>query len=198
MSFTTGPLLHYESMIIAALFAEMQNWDAVRNIVIAENRLQMRTLNSSKRIYSEIVSRLKSLTAIQLERLQDIPPAEQAYLLWLAVCKRYRFIYDFSVEVLHEKFLRLDLALTYDDYDIFFNRKAEWHPEVERVAPATRRKQRQFVFRMLREAGVLTAVNTLTPIILSPQLANAIAQDDPAHFAIFPVSDLDISQWTDP
>jgi hypothetical protein len=50
----------------------------------------------------------------------------------------HRFIHEFAVYVLHEKHLRLDLDLTYDDYDAFYNDKAEWHPEVENVTPATR------------------------------------------------------------
>ncbi len=92
MSFTTGTLLYRESITVADLYLEMRDWDAVRAVVIAENRLQMRTLNSSKRIYREIVSRLKHLTSIEFELLQDTFLQEQNRLLWLAVCKLYRFV----------------------------------------------------------------------------------------------------------
>jgi hypothetical protein len=178
------------------LYCELGDWDAVREVVIAENRLQMRTLNASKRIFQEISSRLKWLTAPQLQLLLDGSYQEQNYLLWLAVCQRYRFIYDFAVEVIREKFLRLDFDLSYNDYDIFFNNKAEWHPEVERVADSTRKKQRQFIFKMLREAELLTADNRLLPVLLSPRLIRVIQEDDPAHFAIFPTRDAAIKTWT--
>lgn len=196
MSFTTGTLLHRESEVMTRLYCELGDWDAVREIVIAENRLQMRTLNASKRIFQEISSRLKWLTAPQLQLLLDGSYQEQNYLLWLAVCQRYRFIYDFAVEVIREKFLRLDFDLSYNDYDIFFNNKAEWHPEVERVADSTRKKQRQFIFKMLREAELLTADNRLLPVLLSPRLIRVIQEDDPAHFAIFPTRDAAIKTWT--
>ncbi len=155
MSFTTGTLLYRESITVAQLYQELGDWNTVRDRVIAENRLQMRTLNSSKRIGREINSRLKTLTPLELAILNDDLQQEQAYVLWLAVCKRYRFIYEFAVEVIREKFLRFDFMLAPVEFDAFFNAKAEWHPEVERVAPSTRNKLRQFVFKMLREADLI-------------------------------------------
>ena len=195
MSFTTGTLLYRESMTVAHLYQALGDWDAVREQVIAENRLQMRTLNSSKRIVREINSRLKLLTPLELAILHDDLHQEQLYVLWLDVCKRYQFIYDFAVEVIREKFLRFDFALTPVEFDAFLNAKAEWCPEVERVAPATRNKLRQFVFKMLREADLVGRDQRILPALLTPHLIAAIRQDSPAHFAIFPVSDRDMQGW---
>ncbi|MFO7634138.1 MAG: DUF1819 family protein [Caldilinea sp.] len=196
MSFTSGGLLHRESLTISELYDELRDWDAVRRIVIGENRLRMRTANSSVRLYQEIASRLKLLTAGEVDILKHGSFQEQAYVLWLAVCKRYRFIYDFAAEVIREKYLRLDLALAPEEYDIFFNRKAEWRPEVESVAPATRAKQRQLLFKMLREAELLNSDGRIVPALLSPRLIDAMVDDDPAHFAVFPVSEMDVKRWT--
>lgn len=195
MSFTTAPLLYNESLMIAALFAEVQDWSMVRETVLAENRLQMRTVNSSKRIFQEISSRLKQLTPAQMETLLESEPRDQNHLLWLAFCKRYRFVYDFAATVMREKYVRLDLKLTYEDYDIFFNHKAEWHPEVERVAEATRKKLRQFLFRIMREAELLNQQGQIVPVLLSPRVADVIVQDDPTHLTIFPISEMDIKTW---
>lgn len=195
MSFTTGTLLYRASVTIAELYDDMRDWNAVRDKVIAENRLQMRTLNASKRICREVTSRLKLLTPAQMEIVREGSRQEQHYVLWLALCKRYRFIYDFAVEVVREKYLRLDFDLSYDDYDAFFNAKAEWHPEVERVTDTTRKKQRQFVFKMMREAEVLSEHHHIIPAMLTPRLVEAVGQDDLAHLAVFPVSDIDVRQW---
>ena len=186
MSFTTAPLLFHETMVVAKLWGQERNWEVVRERVLSENLLQMRTANSAKRIFSEISSRLKRLTPLQVEMLLASGRREQNYLLWLAFCKRYRFAYDFAVEVVREKFLRLDLALSYEAYEIFFDDKAEWHPEVGRVAEATRKKQRQFLFRIMREAALLTEQNEIIPAVLSPQLTAVLCDDDPAHLAIYP------------
>jgi hypothetical protein len=195
MSFTTGTLLYQESLVVARLFAELGEWDAVRQQVLADNLLQMRTENASQRVYREVVSRLKQLTPAQFDLLLQGSRAEQNHLLWLAVCKRYRFIYDFAVEVLREKFLRLDLELAANEYDAFFFDKAEWHPEVEAVTETTRKKQRQFVLKMLREADLLSADGHILPGLLSPTLIAAVAADSPAHLAIYPVSEAELRLW---
>ncbi len=196
MSFTTGALLSRPCVIMAELFAEIGDWNQVRATVLTENRLQMRTVNASRRICREIIARLKQLTLAELAIVRNGSQHEQNHILWLAACKRYRFIYDFAVEVVREKFLGLDFKLAYDDYDIFFNGKAEWHPEVRRVAPATRRKQRQLLFKMMAEAELLSGDRQIMPALLSVSVVDAIRNDNPAHFAVFPVTELDVKQWT--
>jgi len=180
----------------AQIYLETDDWETARNSVIADNLLQMRTLNASKRIFREVASRLKQLTPEQLDLLPDGSEQEQGYLLWLAFCRRYRFVYDFAVEVVREKFMRLDYGLTYEDYDVFFNRKAEWHPEMDQISSETRSKQRQVVFKTMREADLLSTDNQIIPALLSARLVNVITQDNAADLKIFPVSDLDILTWT--
>ena len=104
MSFTTAPLLFQETLLVAELYAAERDWQLVREQALRENLLQMRTVNSAKRIFSEISSRLRQLTPAQMELLLTGSRREQNYLLWLAYCKRYRFVYDFAVEVLRESF----------------------------------------------------------------------------------------------
>ena len=187
MSFTTGALLLKESVVVAILYRGLADWDAVRECVVGQNRLQMRTVNSSRRVCREVVSRLRQLTPEQFDLLLDGSPQDQRYILWLGVCKRYRFIYDFAVEVVREKYLRLDLDLAQVEYIRFFETKAEWHPEMDRIAPATRNKQRQFVFKMMREADLLSNDNQILPALLSPRVVEAIRGDAVEHFAVFPV-----------
>ena len=133
MSFSTGTLYRQPSILIAKLYAELGDWSATRTKVLKNNLLQSRTNNTANRVCSEIISRLKGLTPDQMLILTDGFPKDQGYILWAAVCKRYRFIHDFAVEVVHEKFLSMDLQLTHGDYDVFFNQKAEWHAEIVRI-----------------------------------------------------------------
>ena len=107
MSFSTGGLFHHESVKLAALYLDLGDWSSVRDKVIAENLLQTRTLNTLKRVCREVVSRLRTLSSCELEFLIDGSHQEQAYLLWLAICRRYRFIADFAIEVLRERYLSL-------------------------------------------------------------------------------------------
>lgn len=195
MSFTAGALLQRASLTVVRLKEEVGDWDSVRERVREGNLLRMRTESASRRIYKEVTSRLKRLTEAQQALLLTGTRVEQKHVLWLAICKRYRFIYDFAVEVVREKFIRFDLTLTYDDFDIFFNNKAEWRPEVESVAESTRKKLRQVVFKMMREADLLTDDDQILPAMLTPRTVEVIAADSPAHLAIFPVSPAEIQEW---
>jgi hypothetical protein len=188
MSFTTGTLLYHEAMTVVKLYDELRDWPQVRVRVIKNNLLQMRTLNASKRIYHEVAGRLQLLTGDQLTLLCNGSRAEQYALLWLAVCKRYEFIRLFAVQVLREKYLRLDLQMTHEDYDIFFNQMAEWHPEVDAVAPSTRAKQRQVVFKMMREADLLSSEGEILPAMLSSRFVEVVTADVPEYLTIFPIA----------
>ncbi len=139
LSFTSATLLHRESVLVAELYLQMKNWNEIRYRVIAENLLQSRTLNTSKRIYREVSSRLKTSSLEELEFLVNGTFEEQGQSLWIAICRRYKFIGDFSIEVLRERCLSLKYMLTYDDFDAFFNRKAEWHDELEKSSLLQRR-----------------------------------------------------------
>jgi len=192
MSFTTGTLFHLESVKLATLYLELSDWKAVRNKVVAENILQSRTLNTLKRVCREIISRLKTLSVGELEFLVDANHQEQGYLIWLAVCRRYRFIADFAVEVLRERYVTLKTDLNHDDFDSFFNRKSEWHPELDEIRPATRNKLRQVLFKILREVDLLTANNMINAAMLNSRLLGVIPRGNRLDVLCFPAFELDL------
>jgi hypothetical protein len=195
MSFTTGSLFHQESVKVAALFLALQNWSAVREVVLAENLLQSRTINTLERVYREIAARLKTLCDRELELLVDGTMQEQGYILWLSVCRRYQFISDFATEILRERYINFKMMLQYEDFDAFFNEKAEWHDELDRVADATRIKCRQVIFKMLREAGLLTDSHIINPVMLSSRLLKAIPESQRQDILVFPVFLADLRRW---
>ncbi|MCW5600023.1 DUF1819 family protein [Nitrosomonas sp.] len=192
MSFTTGGLFHRESAKLAVLYLNLGDWNSVHDKVITENLLQTRTLNTLKRVCSEIVSRLRTLSQGELEFLVEGSHQEQAYLLWLAICRRYKFIADFAVEVLRERYITLKADLTFDDFDSFFNRKSEWHLELDEITPATRSKLRQVLFRILHEADLLTTNNMINAAMLSPRLLEMIHQGNRRDVLYFPVFESDL------
>lgn len=189
MAFTTGGLLFRESIVIAEQFMHLGDWAKVRNRVIEDNLLQSRMKSTLNKIYREVASRLKIMTDDQISILVDGSHQEQNHILWLGICKRYHLIRDFAVEVVREKFLQLKIDLVLEDYESFFNAKAEWHEEMERVSQSTRNKLRQVVFRMLRDTGLINSQNTIVPAIISPRVKKAIRDDVPSYLNVFPVSD---------
>ena len=196
MSFTTGTLFCRETVRLAVLFVDLKDWNAVRNTVIAGNLLQARTQNTSKRFCSEIISRLKTLSVQELQLLVNGTSQEQAYLLWLAICRRYTFIGDFAVEIIRERFISLKVELSNEDFEAFIHKKSEWHSEIDAIQPSTRSKLRQVLFKMLREAELLTVNNTINAALLSPRLVQVIAHHQRQDLLFFPVFESDLQGFT--
>ena len=196
ITFASGGLRRNETLLVAELYQELGDWEAVRMRVLEGNLFLVRSKASAQRIFQEVRGRLQRLTEEEFRLLLESAVQDQNHLLWLALCKRSAFIRDFAIEVVHEKFQRMEMALTYEDYDLFFYDKAEWHPELARVSEGTHKKQRQNLFRIMRETGLLSRENRILPALLSSELIHAIRKDDPALFAIYPISDYEIMSWT--
>ena len=193
-AFTTGGLFLQEANFIVQTYFEVNDWGTVREIVIQHNLLKTRTRASSIRTSREIIQRLETLTRTQLQILSNGDRQEQNQILWLAVCKQYRLIQEFAMEVIREKTYRLDTSLSYADFDAFFNTKAEWHVELANLTLRTRSELRRVLFQMLRQAEILSSANQILPALPAPRVARAILADDPAWSMVFPVSDTDVNR----
>ncbi|KON48501.1 DUF1819 family protein [Mariprofundus ferrooxydans] len=192
LSFTTGGLYYRESIKLAELYLARHDWSEVRQKVLAENLLQINTHSSQVRTYREVSSRLQQLSDIELELFMDCSEQDKRYLLWLGVCRYYQFIEQFAVEVLREKFLSMDLSLTHHDYDVFFNRKSEWHNELDALSQSTRNKLRQILFRIQVEAGLLSSNYSIIPAVITPRVAREIFKPSNSQVVIYPISDADL------
>lgn len=194
MAFTAGGLLIRESVELAKLYLVSGDWKDVKTQANSDNLIQSRTASSLERICREICFRLEGLHEDELAVLIDGSLQEQQQILWVAICRRHRFIYEFAVEVIREKYLQLNFDLLQEDYDAFFNAKAEWHDELEKLAESTRIKLRTVVFRMLREADLLTKAHIINPVMLTHQVARTIGTHTPDDLRVFPLSDRDIRE----
>jgi len=113
-------------------------------------------------------------------------------MLWLAICRCYPFIAQFAVEVLREKYLSMDILLSHHDYDLFFDHKSEWHEKLGTLSQSTRNKLRQVLFKMLREARLLSVDHTIVPALLSPDMVKIISGASHLELMIYPISDVTI------
>lgn len=188
LSFTSASLYFADSIKIGSVYLETNDWGMVKRQIEDHNILQYDTRSSSTRISRELRQRLQTLSQKQLELLVEGSQPEQKQLLWLAVCKCYAFIQEFAIEVLSEKFLKMDLALTELDYDAFYNRKADWHDELDELKETTRSKLKQVLFRMMREADLISEDQTIIPAMVSRRMIQVLRPDAPLSFQIFPIS----------
>jgi hypothetical protein len=194
LSFTTGGLFLREAPLVASRYLALRDWVQTREQVRAENLLQVRTAAAATRISKELIARLECLDTDALEGLAEGGQREREHLLWSAVCRRYDFVRDFATDVLRQHYLILRRQLTFSDYDAFYNAKALWHTELEALAPSTQRKLRQNLFRMLREASLLSEKGQIQPALLTPRTAQLLARHGRDSLLVFPATDSEIQR----
>lgn len=194
MSFTACPLLWQDSVKIASLYLEMGDWNLVKTFSQQHNVLQARTASALNRITREICFRLATFSKEEIGFFVEADPREQKALLWVALCRRHQFIREFSVEVLRERWISFRHELHYEDYDAFFNAKAEWDDGLDKISETTRKKLRQVLFLMLREVDLLNNINVIQPAILSPQIIALLKQTNSQDLLIFPAYSMDLKE----
>lgn len=195
LSFTTGGLFLQEAPLVVERYLTLRDWKQTREQVRAENLLQVRTSAAATRISKELIARLELLDTEELEFMVEGSLREQGYLLWAATCRRYAFIRDFAREVLREHYLLMRRQLTTSDYDAFFNAKALWHVELDELAASTQSKLRQNLFRMLRDADLISAQSQIQPVLITPALAHLLVLHGNEQLLIFPATDHEIKRW---
>jgi len=186
MSFGTGGLYINESVAIARLHVADRDWESTMIDAQERGAFPVRKASSARRSIREIVNRLKHLSSDELVLLIEGERSEQAALLWLAACRAYRFIAEFAVEVLSDRFLSLRTALTYDDFDGFLSAKEEWSPKLATLSISTRAKLRAVLFRLMRDAEILSRDNRILGAMLSPRVLTVIEAGNADELRYFP------------
>lgn len=194
MSFLVGGLFYQHSLTIAELYNTLNSWDEVFKLIVDKNVLQARMQSSAKRIGHEIINRLKTLTAQELEVLLDTSPIEQKQILFISVCRRYKFIYDFSKDIVRERYLTLKYDLPTEEFDSFYNKKEQWHEELEKISDSSRYKLRTVLYKILLEAEIIDKNKIILPTMPSIHFIKLIAKTDLDDLLVFPMSDFDIKK----
>ncbi|MGO7078407.1 DUF1819 family protein [Rhizobium johnstonii] len=187
MSFVVGGLFLNESIDVVNLHKSSENWRATLQMALGEGVASLPKAASRRRILREIVNRLSKLKDAELSFFADMADrADQQALLWLAVCREYRFAREFATEVIRERFLSLRCDLSFESFDTFFAAKAEWSDPLAGISPTTRSKLRQVFFRIMREAGVISQANKILAAYMSPQLKTIIGEHSRSDLLLFP------------
>lgn len=147
---------------------------------------------TSIREFRELISRLKKLTPDQKSIILTGDLTAQKQIAFLGVCKHYRFIREFAVELLREKMLVYDFQLTDSDYLSFERKKGE----LDRLADSTKRKVKQVLLKILEQAGIIDDVRNqrIQIQILGQTVTETIIKDNPDWLKIFLYNDGDIQK----
>lgn len=187
MSFVTGGLFLNESIEVARMHAHGEAWEETIRRALEQGVSSLPKAASRRRTLREIVNRLSALHDEELSYLVDeADRQDQQALLWLATCRAYRFVREFAIEVINERFLSFKLELPLESFDVLFEAKAEWDEGLSQISANTRAKLRQVLFRMMREANVITTEGRILAAYVSPQLKAMLARNCPGDLDLFP------------
>lgn len=188
--FRTAKLLFHESVRVVELYVESRDWERVRAQVLDENLFQSRSSSSLRLLSSEVIARLQHLSDEELLLFLEVPPKEQAYWLWLALCRLYPLIAEFAQKVLHLRYISYKGKLSYGDFDAFFSEKRDWDPEYKDASEYSRKKLRSVLFAMMKEAHLISFKNEIQPAFLGASMVRHLVDssltNEMAYFPIFP------------
>lgn len=187
MSFTTGGLFLNESLVVARLWLASASWPETRAKAVGQGAASQPKEASRRRTLREIINRLSCLSDGELRFLcEGADRGEQAALLWLAVCRAYRLVREYAVDVIQDRHVCRQFGLPVDSFNQYIAMKSEWNDGLSRLSPATILKLRQVLFRIMREASIINDENNIISAYLSPRLRHLITQTDPADLNVFP------------
>jgi len=196
LSYTAASLAINETISISKLYILYNDWEEVNRRVFEDHFLPKNKEASSKRILKEITNRLKNLTQDEVLLLSYSDFLTQKQLCYLGVCKTYRLIREFMVEVIRNKYQLFDYQIIESDYGSFYYEKSSNHPELEQLGESTQKKLKQVMFKIMEQAGIIASAKNriIQPQHLSEKLVEVIIRDNPDYLKIFLLSDQQVLQ----
>ena len=170
LSFGIGNAYLNESNLILKKYLENKDWRETEKYSIENNILQTNTLSSEKRIFREISLRLRSLSLEEQEFFIRSNYVDQSILIWISLCRTYKFIGDFSSMIISEKFNSYQLEIDYSDFNHFFEKQQVLHEELRTLKDSTRKKLRQVIFRIMKDLNIISKDKEINPLLPSLEL----------------------------
>ena len=170
LSFGTGNAYINENNLILKKYLENKDWRETEKYSIENNIFQTNTLSSSKRIFREISLRLKSLSNEEIEFFIRSNYVDQSILIWISICRTYKFIGDFASMIISEKFNSYQIELDYNDFNYFYEQQKVFYEELNLLKDSTRKKLRQVIFKIMKDLNILSKTKEITPLLPSIEL----------------------------
>ena len=170
LSFGTGNAYINESSLILKKYLENKDWKETEKYNIENNILQTNSFSSAKRIFREISLRLKSLSNEEQEFFITSNYVDQSILIWISICRTYKFIGDFASMIISEKFSSYQIELDYNDFNYFYEQQKVLYEELNSLKDSTRKKLRQVIFKIMKDLNIISKSKEITPLLPSKEI----------------------------
>ena len=102
MSFTSGGMQLNACVDLAKIRLELGSWDQAARSAVSTGLTGLPKASSNERTVRELVKRLKTLNDRELEfLLHEAHRSDQIQLLWISICRAYRFVREFASDYLN-------------------------------------------------------------------------------------------------
>jgi len=173
LSFTGASFFLHESLELAKIYIDKEDWKKAVDYLILEN-VNNRSTSTIKRESSELVLRLKSLPSQLLQRFISTDADDAKIILLYAILKSYPIIKSFCLDVLYEKSQMMDFEIQEYEINAFFRKQEELYDEFDKKSDATKYKLKQVIFKILSDATLIKSTKNKT--IIKPIIETATAE----------------------
>lgn len=163
LAFTIGALYYDESGIyideITDLTSYLNKKSSPSHSVIPIN-----AETSQKKVKGELDKRFRHLNQEYLSEFRKASPLDRKIILFLAICKTYRILVEFCLEVVYKKWRRFDHHISTYDFKYFLSLKLT-DEQYDSLTDTTMEKLAQVGIRIIKEVGLLDdeGIHPLTP-----------------------------------
>ena len=169
---TSDAFLYYELKQVLKLKIQGLKDNEIRKSVMEENIFQYKSKESTSRIISSVMRRVKVLDDYLINLIINEPMEVGKIINLYSIMKTSRLFFEFMNEVIREKLEFNYEILEKKDINIFFTAKAEQSEIVSGWSEVTKNKLKQVILKILSEVGILENVKTgkLNRLIIPPEL----------------------------
>lgn len=172
-----------ECVTLARSYRELGDWKDVRSAIEKDDLLMIRSESSRKRIGLELTKRLRNLSDDEIAQLAECGESDvQTTLVWLAICRTYDFIRDFLSDVVAVRWTDGLGSLPQGAYESYVEEASVLHPELATLSDGTKRRLRNQLFQMLREAGIIDSDDVLQAHLLPFGIDKQLKPDERGFF----------------
>lgn len=179
LSYSASAIRRADCVTLAKAYVACNDWQEVRRQVVEDDILLIKSESSRKRISSELIKRLNSLTGDEVAALATIAGSKaQGAICWMAVCRTYDFIAKFMTDCVAERWIGGVKTLTDGVYESFVSEEATVHPELMTISLATQGRLRSQLFTMLREMEFVDKAGNMIGYVMPIGCEGVIAGGD--------------------
>lgn len=150
----TRPFLYEESIQVAILLHQGKTYGEIEEEVLQNNLFQLSSKDRANRFYNEILKRLEELDIFLFNQFLATDAQTSKAILFYALLKRDRLLYEWMREVVWDKFLMLNWHLSKNETEAFFEQKSKENKTVASWTTETKQLLMDEYHRLLQDVDI--------------------------------------------